>query len=94
MTLAPASAGGDRDRAQLPGKLLVRAACAGSHAAFGHRGVERGVRRGASTGGNGRALTTAGFRVAGKSSEDYAALVARERTTWIPVIRRLGLAAQ
>lgn len=41
-----------------------------------------------------RALTAAGFRVAGSSAEDYAALVARERATWIPVVRRLGLAAQ
>jgi tripartite-type tricarboxylate transporter receptor subunit TctC len=41
-----------------------------------------------------RTLTAAGFRVAGSSAQEYAALVARERETWIPVIRRLGLAAQ
>jgi tripartite-type tricarboxylate transporter receptor subunit TctC len=39
-----------------------------------------------------RALTTAGFRVAGGSPADYAALIERERAAWTPVIRRLGLA--
>jgi tripartite-type tricarboxylate transporter receptor subunit TctC len=41
-----------------------------------------------------RVLTGAGFRVAGGSPADYAAHVARERETWAPVIRRLGLAGQ
>ncbi len=38
-------------------------------------------------------LSAAGFRVGGGTLSDYAALIARERATWLPVVRRLGLEA-
>lgn len=38
-----------------------------------------------------RALSAAGFQPGGGTAAEYGALLARERATWLPVVRRLGL---